>query len=340
MFISRGVDHIIRLTAVEIRPEAQIRIAAAGPVSSVRFRPDGARLLANASGVRRWDVPDGECVPAVIKAPRYQRADYSRSGRYFSAAGQGGGVFEDATGKQLDPLVPSVISQDVAFSPDERLVAVAHVGGVSVWNLQSGKKAFDIDPRDTREHHVGAVAFSPDGGYLAAGTFISNSGKLDGFGTVTIWDVRTAQRVRTFPGENCGIWRLAWSPDGRHLAVAAGVHFISRGTAKVWDVTTGKLVYDLKGHTECVWGVSFSPDGRRLVTCSGSRTGRPPETNGELKLWDMDTGLELLGLTENKATVFDVAFSPDGRWLGAGYADGKIRIWDLGRQTGLASLSN
>jgi len=146
--------------------------------------------------------------------------------------------------------------------------------------------------------------------------------------------------VRTFPGENCGIWRLAWSPDGRHLAVAAGVHFISRGTAKVWDVTTGKLVYDLKGHTECVWGVSFSPDGRRLVTCSGSRTGRPPETNGELKLWDMDTGLELLGLTENKATVFDVAFSPDGRWLGAGYADGKIRIWDLGRQTGLASLSN
>jgi WD40 repeat protein len=176
---------------------------------------------------------------------------------------------------------------------------------------------------------VCAAAFSPDGTHLAVGTFLSMSNKLDAPGTASVWDARTGRMVRTFPSDNCGVWRLAWSPDGRRLAVASGVHFISRGTAKVWDVATGELVHHLRGHAEPVWGVSFSPDGRRLATASGNRTARAPQANGEVKIWDMDTGLELLGLPEDRASAFDVAFSPCGRWLGAGYADGKLRVWEL-----------
>jgi WD40 repeat protein len=89
------------------------------------------------------------------------------------------------------------------------------------------------------------------------------------------------------------------------------------------------LVYELKGHNECVWGVAFSPDGRRLATCSGSRTAKAPNAAGEIKLWDTASGLELVSLRGTGATIFDVSFSPDGRWFGAAGADGKIRVWDL-----------
>jgi WD40 repeat protein len=332
-FLSPGIDRVVRLTSVDIRPTVRAQIATAErPVGCVRFRPDGGAVLgASDNSVSEWHLPgmDNRVKLAGNNSgfgPVNGRVNYTPSGREIGAL-DGELCIRDATTGTLLKSFDSGRSaiMEVAFSPDGSLVGAAGKTGVTVWDTRSGAKVYEIDPRDTKEHYVSSLAFSPNGEYLAVGTCLVPRD----LGTPSIWCARTGHKVRSFPSEPCAIWRLAWSPDSQRLAVASGIYSMSRGTAKVWDVATGNLVYHLQGHRECVWGVSFSPDGRRLATGSGTKWVHATDVNGEVKIWDMETGLELLTLQEDGETVFDVSFSPDGRWFGAAYRNRKIRVWDL-----------
>jgi WD40 repeat protein len=69
--------------------------------------------------------------------------------------------------------------------------------------------------------------------------------------------------------------------------------------------------------------VAFSPDGKRLASGSGSGAGAGL---GEIKLWDAETGHELLNL--KGGFVGRVEFSPDGHWLLINDASGTLKIYD------------
>ena len=77
------------------------------------------------------------------------------------------------------------------------------------------------------------------------------------------------------------------------------------------------LIRAITGHSDDVKSVSFSPDGRRIV--SGSRD----ET---IRIWDAESGQELLKLEGRSGSVFSVSFSPDGRRIVSGSDDMTIRI--------------
>lgn len=335
-FLSLGVERCVRLLSLPVSPRVQLQLTERGRVECVRFRPDGSEVVVSSSGgIRSVAVPGGGALRSLAGGSGMsggRRVEYSRCGQFVGAIGDGGKaltVHDAGTGAKLVGFEVGAWAQELALSPDGALAAAAHRDGVTVFDRRTGAAVCRFDPRDTKGHWVCALTFSPDGARLAVGTFKSMSDSLDAPGTASIWTARTGQKVYAFPSDPCGAWRLAWSPDGTRLAVASGVHWISRGTAKVWDVGTGHLVYHLQGHTECVWGVSFSPDGRRLATCTGHRNQRAPRADGGVKIWDMETGLELLSISGDRATPFDVGFSPDGRWLGAGYADGQVRVWAL-----------
>ena len=57
-----------------------------------------------------------------------------------------------------------------------------------------------------------------------------------------------------------------------------------------------------------------------------------------MRLWDADTGNEVLTLRGNAATVNDVAFSPDGRRLAAG-GGGTVKLWDTATGQPVLTLS-
>jgi hypothetical protein len=75
----------------------------------------------------------------------------------------------------------------------------------------------------------------------------------------------------------------------------------------------------LSGHGWNTSGVAFAPDGQRLATASYDDTAR---------LWDAETGAELLRLDGHTGSVYAVAFSPDGRRMLTGSGDDTARIWD------------
>lgn len=105
---------------------------------------------------------------------------------------------------------------------------------------------------------------------------------------------------------------VAFSPDGKLLAVGAGTRTNARGVTLVWEVKTGKLRHTLRidrGESFDVshnW-VGFDPKGKTLASLG----------TGVFFLWDPETGKHLRTFV-GKGMDVRPAWSPDGKFIAAG----------------------
>src|SRR5882672_865812 len=78
-----------------------------------------------------------------------------------------------------------------------------------------------------------------------------------------------AQRAKpraTLEGLNAElIEALAFSPDGKWLAVGSGLEGENGGEVCIWDVEKAKLKTVLKGHDVFVTSLAFTKDGKTLA---------------------------------------------------------------------------
>ena len=57
-----------------------------------------------------------------------------------------------------------------------------------------------------------------------------------------------------------------------------------------------------------------------------------------MRLWEADTGRELLALSGHTGRVTGLAFSGDGQHLASGSEDRTVRLWDATTDEGLVGL--
>jgi WD40 repeat protein len=69
-----------------------------------------------------------------------------------------------------------------------------------------------------------------------------------------------------------------------------------------------------------ILSVAFSPDGKLLVT---------GDANGEVRLWRVMDGEQLLTYGEHTGWVRSVSFSPDGQRLASGSDDKTLKLWEV-----------
>lgn len=108
------------------------------------------------------------------------------------------------------------------------------------------------------------------------------------------------------------IYALAFSPDGRMLALASGNMVFG------WRVGDWKPIFQLIGHTKTVRGLAFSPDGATIVTVSDDTS---------VRLWSTHDGQPLAIRFNHVAEVTSVVFSPDGQGFFTGSLDNNLQYW-------------
>ncbi len=235
-----------------------VRLSHECPVVSVFLSPKGRRLAAVTDRsctkqIHVWDVGirrrlaqlphDGNDVSELVFGPR---------GEWLATASKSTPLRlwrpSSARPERLALSHEGVVRQFI-LNPNGQLVYVFHSGGtlgeegkLGAYDLTSGSSRFEISM-----DYNGRIELSPDGGRLAT---MRESG-------VGIWDARKGDHLLSIEDCNRYFCDVAFSSDGRHLAIAARGDIL-----RLWDLEARQEIEI--ANAIVVSDAAFSPDGRHL----------------------------------------------------------------------------
>ncbi len=150
---------------------------------------------------------------------------------------------------------------------------------------------------------VKSVAFSPDGSLLATGSEDK---------TICIWNTKTGELVTTI-GDNFFPAIALKFRSNDELFIASGPDI------KLIDFS-GKIIRTYTGKTVHIWSIDYNELKRKITAGSFGKT---------IRVWDTESGKEVLLLEGHEKSTLPVSFSPSGDRILSGSLDQSVRLWDV-----------
>lgn len=200
----------------------------------------------------------------------------------------------------------------VAYCPNDTLVASAATDETArLWNIQKVEALLGESEIHDEPGRKFIRSFNLRGakGDSAEVRLIGNMIEVRDFISKNIWNIPRPSHGNSF-------WKLALSYSDEPI------FYRIDGNSIELRYEREVLKKVLRGHIDEVWDVAFSPNGKLLASASGDRS---------IRLWSVETGVELANLNGHARDVFGVAFSPDGRHLASASFDNTVRLWDMNR---------
>lgn len=112
------------------------------------------------------------------------------------------GVWDVQTGAHLYRMGKA---DSIAWAPNGTYLAGAHHSSVRIWHVETGTEIYTLNGHTQR---INALAYSPDGQYLATGGDDQ---------TVRIWRPNAGEFACLLVGHTAPVTSLSWGPDSTTL---------------------------------------------------------------------------------------------------------------------------
>jgi WD40 repeat protein len=259
-------------TLLRLRGDALGPVRGALPITAVTFVPNRNALVTGhtASATWLWDLDEDPPRPAPMKGQEgwVGAVAVSKDGCLIASCGGDGQLrLWQASRIAAEPHVVRLLAETdqeergltaLSFHPTADIVAVGGGEG-DVFLLHLDRLDGKPQPLTGNAAHVSALAFSPDGRYLATGS-VDRKARL--------FDLDTAQSLE-FIHEG-KVKCVAFSPDGLCLATGS-----TDGVIRLWDVRhPGNSPVVLRGHRDMISSLAFTAQGQRLVSAGWDGTVR------------------------------------------------------------------
>jgi WD40 repeat protein len=265
--------------------------------ASVAFSPDGQFLAsgrANTFDVKIWNAADGTLIRVL-------------------------------TARDND-------TNSLAFMPDSQHLATGTGGAgqtlnLNLWHVSDGLRV--VGRINAFTNGTIGVAFSPDGQYLAVCGFHARNYKIYHVPDMAL--VATVDNSDPLvTGLSPRVNAIAFSPDGQFVGIGD-----SRGV-KLRRVSDGELIRLYGNGSMPVNSIAFSRDGQYVAAAVQLQDSTYANCiDCTIKLWRVSDATLLHTYTNGTGMTFaTIGFSPNGRTIGAGFADdmadtGAVKFWDV-----------
>lgn len=192
----------------------------------------------------------------------------------------------------------------ISISPNNKYILGTFeiASEVCAWDLKTGILVTTLKVGKD----LGSLDISPDGKEIA----------LSYYKKLQIWNLKTSKVLLSVDNQEEFGFQMAYSHDGKKLAVGLG-----SGDINIYDPKTLKVVAILKGHFKPVLSVSFNKTDNYLLSGSSDQMA---------KVWNIKTNKILKSLVNiHRGTVSAVRFNPVSNTFATTGDDGTVQMWKL-----------